>query len=173
MILMFKDVNSFYNAANKIIVGEFTEFICNYNLVNSVVADHICYKASSAESFEKMRRIFEHENKWLYQAIISKRRIATIRTYQSLETSVGRVNLVELSDQKPDGSQVDGFDHLEVRPIVDSYDELVSYLSNRGLEVKEIVRPHHTTHDITLEDGFIVRLTRESLAEKIKSEMNL
>lgn len=167
---MFKDVTAFYEGA-KDSVRNFDKFISDYGLRHSVGADHICYKFSSAENFERMRKIFEEENQWLYQAIISKRRIATIRTNQTLKTSVGNINLVELADQKPDGSQTDGFDHIEIYPTIITYDQLVSNLRGRNLEVKEIVRPHHTTHDITLGNGFIVRLTRDKLAEKIKSEM--
>jgi len=168
---MFKDVSAFYEGARNA-VETFNRFISDYDLKDAVIADHICYKVSSAENFERMRRIFEGDSKWIYQAIISKRRIDTIRTNQTLETSIGGINLVELSDQKPDGSQIDGFDHIEIYPTVITYDELVSNLKGRGLEVKEIFRPHHTTHDITIDNGFIVRLTRNRLAEKIKSEIN-
>ena len=50
-------------------------------------------------------------------------------------------------------------------------ENLIKYLKNHGLKVDEIVRPHHTTHDIRLSNGFIIRLTKEPLAEKIKAEM--
>lgn len=167
---MFRTVPDFYAGA-KSVVEEFNKFISDYGLIELVVADHICYKVSSVDNFEEMRRTFEKDNKWLYQNIISKRRIATIRTNQHIETLVGKIDLVELSDQKPDGSQTDGFDHIEIYPVNLTYEDLVSNLKGRGLEVKEIVRPHHTTHDIKLNGGFIVRLTRDRLAEKIKKEM--
>ena len=167
---MFKDVSAFYEGARNA-VEMFDRFLSDYDLRVAVVADHICYKVSSPENFERMRRVFEGENKWLYQAIISGRRIATIRTHQTLETSAGGINLVELSDQKPDGSQTDGFDHIEIYPTLITYRELVAHLKGRGLNVREIVRPHHTTHDIALDNRFIIRLTSDRLAEKIKSEI--
>lgn len=167
---MFKDVPEFYNGA-KSVVQIFNRFVLDYGLGNVVVADHLCYKVSSSNNFEAMRRMFETDNAWMHQKIISKRRIALIRTNQKLETIAGDINLVELSDQKPDGSQTDGFDHIEIYPTAISYDELVSNLKSKGLSVEEIVRPHHTTHDIHLDNGFIVRLTRDRLAEKIKKEM--
>jgi len=166
---MFDNVHQFYREAEKF--GKVLDaFIQNYGLTNSVIADHICYKCSSSDVFENIRRIFENDSKWIYQTIISGRRIAIIRTKQSLKTSVGNISLVELSDQKPNGNQSDGFDHIEIYPISKTYEELVSDLKSQGLDVNEIVRPHHTTHDIKREDGFIIRLTRESLAEKIKQE---
>ena len=168
---MFKDVHEFYKEAGSA-VRHFNKFISDYELLGLAIADHICYKASSADNFERIRRIFERDSKWLYQAIISGRRIATIRTNQELETIAGKISLVELSDQKPDGSQKDGFDHIEIYPTAITYDEMINLLRGRELDVKEIIRPHHTTHDIVLDSGFIVRLTRDRLAEKIKAEMD-
>ena len=166
---MVSTIQEFFADAKK--AGKtFDAFVANYNLTSKVTADHICYKCSAQTIFETIRKMFESESDWIYQAIISKRRIATIRTKQCLETLAGNINLVELSDQKPDGSQTDGFDHIEMYPTSIPYDALVSYLRKQGLDVKEVVRPHHTTHDITLENGFIIRLTRDPLVNKIKKE---
>ncbi|MDD5700314.1 MAG: VOC family protein [Candidatus Nanoarchaeia archaeon] len=167
---MFESVNAFYEGA-KAAVEVFDRFISDFGLSGLVGSDHICYKVSSAENFEDIKKIFEKDSKWIYQAIISGRRIATIRTNQVLRTSAGGINLVELSDQKPDGSQSDGFDHIEIYPSAVTYSELVSRLREKGLEVREVVRPHHTTHDIKLNSGFIIRLTRDRLVDAIKSEM--
>jgi predicted metalloenzyme YecM len=166
---MFKSVDEFYAKAKEE-VRVFNDFISMYGLKGFVMADHICYKCGSSEIFESIRRVFESDSNWIYQAIISKRRIATIGTRQNLETLAGKISLVELSDQKPDGSQNDGFDHIEIYPTTITYDQLVLNLRNQGLNVEEVVRPHHTTHDIKIENGFIIRLTRESLLNKIKKE---
>jgi hypothetical protein len=151
-------------------IGKLDAFVESNGLVGKVEADHISHKCQSAESFERIRKAFEHDSKWIYQSIISQRRISLIRFEPGLRTSVGPIGLLELSDQKPDMSQKDGFDHVEVYPVGIDYGQLVWDLGKRGLEVKEVVRPHHTTHDITLDDGFIVRLTRSRLAEKVRRE---
>ena len=167
---MFKSADDFYSQAKEA-VKTFNDFISRYDLAGSVVADHICYKCSSSKVFEDIRSVLEFDSKWVYQAIISGRRTATIRTKETLETIAGNIILVELSDQKPDGSQKDGFDHIEIYPVAISYEELVSKLKSQDLKVEEVVRTHHTTHDIKLENGFIIRLTRESLVNIIKKEM--
>ena len=87
-----------------------------------------------------------------------------------LETVVGSLNFLELSDQKPDGSQIDQIDHLEIIPTSISYEQLIESLRNNKVEVKEAVRPHHTTYDIVLNSGFMVRLSKEMLIDKIKRE---
>ena len=94
-----------------------------------------------------------------------------MRVKKNFKTDVGEIDLIELSDQRPDGSQTEGFDHIEIYPTIGTYDELVEDFVGRGIEIKEVVRPHHTTHDINISGGFLVRLTRVSLYDKVPGEM--
>jgi predicted metalloenzyme YecM len=167
---MFSSTKDFFVQARDV-RNNFDQFVIQYGLVGRVEADHLCYKCDSPEVFQKVRAVLEQEAKWVYQATISKRRIASIRTKVGLVTMVGYITLVELSDQKPDKGQVNGFDHIEIYPIHGTYEGLVEHLRGQGLEVKEVTRPHHSTYDITLETGFKIRLTRESLADIIKKEI--
>lgn len=159
----------FYGGAKRI-VEVFEKFIIEYNLGDIAKADHICYKCASSEDFEKLRGIFEMNCRWIHQSIIANRRISLIKLNDSISTSIGDIDLLELSDQKPDGSQSNKFDHIEIFPVEVSYDELVSQLKSRNLKVVEVVRPHHTTHDIDMGEGFLVRLTKKPLLDKIRDE---
>ena len=163
-------IEDFYRESEKF-VRLFNSFVTKHSLVGQAQADHLCYKCGSKESFESMREMFENESKYVYQSIISKRRIAIIRFKKGIETSLGVINFLELSDQKPDNSQHDSFHHIEVYAAGQSYDDMV-----KGFEVSEkvikIERPHHTTHDIDIGNGFLFRCTQVPLIEKIKeSEM--
>jgi predicted metalloenzyme YecM len=149
---------------------EFDAFCRVHDLIGLVQADHIGLKCSSKEKYEFQRSLFEHDSRFIYQSIISKRRISIIGLSVGLETTVGSLDYLELSDQKPDGSQKDLVDHLEIVPTGCSYDELVSQLKMKGVAMKEIIRPHHTTYDIALPSGFLVKLSREMLIDKIKRE---
>lgn len=142
-------------------------FVREHGLEDAAAADHICYKCGSRESFERIRALLEPEAHYVYQSFISGRRIAIVKLKRCFTTALGDACVLELSDQKPDGSQHDGFDHVEVCPA--EYDEFVNLLKNKELEVREVVRPHHTTHDVALGE-FVFRLTREPLLEKIKRE---
>ncbi|MEK6934807.1 MAG: VOC family protein [Nanoarchaeota archaeon] len=172
-----ESVNDFYEGAREII-DSFERFLQENELIRRVQADHICYKCRNSESFIAIRSLFEspHESdaagSRINQSYISKRRIALITLNKLIETSVGNIGLLELSDQRPDGSQEEGFDHIEIYAKRGTYDELVDYLSGRGLEIKKIERPHHTTHDIPISGGFLVRLTRESLYDKVGREVS-
>ncbi|MDB5260097.1 MAG: hypothetical protein JWN37_328 [Candidatus Nomurabacteria bacterium] len=151
-------------------IKEFDIF-CNVNgLINKVKADHVCVKCSTSEIYENTRKHFEFDSRFMYQSLIPGRRIAFIGLSKSLYTAVGEIKYLELSDQKKDNSQGDRIDHIEIVPVTLTYEELVSFLKEKGNEVKEIIRPHHTTHDVYMKSGFIVRLSRELLVETIKRD---
>ncbi len=154
---------------SRTLTGLFDAFARKHALEGKAAADHICYKCGSSDTFERLRALFEYESAYEYQSIISKRRIAYIRFKEGIETVLGTIMYLELSDQKPDGSQKDGFDHIEVYPVVGTYDELVMLLEETETVIK-VERPHHTTHDVELNEGFIFRCEHEPLIEKIKRE---
>ena len=81
---------------------------------------------------------------------------------------MGQVWFLELSDQKTDGSQTSGFDHLEIYPSSGSVEQLVEQLLEQKVPLEKIVRPHHTTYDAEIFGSFKVRIEPESLIEKIK-----
>jgi predicted metalloenzyme YecM len=149
---------------------EFNAFCQNSGIAEKVRADHLGLKCSTMEKYELQRRLFESDSRFMYQSIVSKRRISIVGLTAGLETIVGKLNYLELSDQKPDGSQKDQIDHLEIVSKEGSYEELISHLQAKGVIMKEIVRPHHTTYDIIMPSGFIVRLSHELLIDKIKRE---
>jgi len=162
----------FYEKARQS-VQQLEGFVSQYNLSGILKADHVSYKCDSSERFQDVLRIFTGDVKnyrWLHMEPISGRNTAVIRLSSPIETKIGNISLLELSDQKPDKSQENGFDHIEVYPTSTTYEVLVANLESRDVQIREIRRPHHTTHDIRLESGFIIRLTREPLAEKIRNE---
>ncbi len=162
-----KSIEGFYAESEKF-VGLFNVFAAKHSLNGRARPDHICYKCGSKESFEEIRKMFESESEYIYQSVISKRRIAIIRFKKGIETSLGAINFLELSDQKPDNSQHDGFDHIEAYAVGRTYEEMVKEFEVTEAVVK-VERPHHTTHDIDIGGGFLYRCTQGLLIEKIKS----
>lgn len=162
-----KSIGDFYKGSESYI-ALFNEFAKKHSLVGRAEADHICYKCASSESFERIRKIFENECEYLYQSIISGRRIAIIRFKKGIESLLGTIHFLELSDQKPDNSQREGFDHIEAYPVGRTYDEMVGEFEATE-QVVQVVRPHHTTHDIDIGGDFLFRCTHGPLIEKIKN----
>ncbi len=159
----------FYGAAHYC-MAEVEAFVRKHGLLGAVRADHICYKCGSKASFESRREWLEGESEYLHQATISNRRIAYLKFKKPVRSLLGDIFFLELSDQKPDGTQSDSFDHVELYPTIGTYDELVAKLEKAGEQVIKVERPHHTTHDIKLPSGFLVRLCKEPLIDKIKRE---
>jgi predicted metalloenzyme YecM len=161
-------IEDFYTGAVSYI-ELFNSFAEKHALAGITGADHLCYKCGSVESFKKMRKMFEQANRYLYQTMISDRRIAYIKLKKPIETLLGPIWFIELSDQKPDNSQTDSYDHIEVFATGMTYDEMVRKLEQTET-VTKTVRPHHTTHDIDIGGGFLFRCTEGPLIEKIKRE---
>jgi predicted metalloenzyme YecM len=163
------DIESFYAEA-KGLVGAVNDFANKYELVGQANADHVGFKCDSKETFERLRAMLEPESDFMYQSYISNRRIAVMRLKKPFETVLGAITTLELSDQKPDKSQQTGFDHMEVYPVGIEYDALAEKLRAQGTEIKSVERPHHTTYDIKLGDGYKLKLTRLPLVKKVKRE---
>ncbi len=161
------NIQDFFTQA-RVIVSRFDEWVLR--VAPDAVADHICFKCESAEEFERMRAMFEGESVFVYQSIISKRRIAIVKFLTPIATSLGDISFLELSDQKPDGSQVSGFDHIELYPKSGQLEDFVYDLEEKGIIFEKVVRPHHTTFDVTIFDQFKVRLEDGPLVEKIKKD---
>lgn len=165
-------LDKFYIEA-KDLIGKVNDFVSTHELDSKVVVDHICFKCESKQVFESMRSLLEAESIFVYQSYISNRRIAVIKLKKAFETSLGPITILELCDQKPDNSQTTRFDHIEISPIEDSYDSLVTNLQEKGVVLEKVERPHHTTYDVYLGNGYQLKFTCDHLIDKIKrDEMN-
>lgn len=164
---MFSSSQDFFTASSSF-VQIFNVWVAR--MTPNATADHICYKCASSDEFESMRQLFESSSTFIYQSIISHRRIAIVKFLEPIQTSLGPIWFLELSDQKPDGSQKSEFDHIEIYPNVGTMDDLAAALESKGEKLEKIIRPHHTTFDAFLEGTFKVRLEPDALIGKIKRE---
>ncbi len=145
----------------------FNNFINAHQLAQTIQPDHFGYRCLNSDEFARMRALFEFESTFIYQSIIAGRRIALIKLKKPFITLAGPLSYVELSDQKPDGSQKSGFDHVEFFSNQKSVAELVSLFAEKGLSFSKIERPHHVTFDHQLENGLILRIEPIALIQKI------
>jgi len=149
------------------IIAAFNTFCRKHNLGTFAAADHLGFRCGSHATFLKVHAVFTEESTYIYQSIISGRPIAIIKLKHPLETLAGPLWFVELADQKPDGSQTEGFDHIEIVPIEMACGALKAKLETKGERVEQKIRPHHTTYDVQLA-GLVVRLEEEPLIQKVK-----
>lgn len=162
-------LEAFYEAAKPFVV-QYNNWLEQHAFRLSIVPDHICYKCSSSQEFERMRQLFEKAGTYMFQSFISGRRIAIIKLYNNIETRRDYIRYLELSDQKSDGSQVSGFDHIEVYPASETVESLVCELAKNHVHFQISKREHYTTYNLTLEGGFKLRIEPEPLIAKIKRE---
>lgn len=145
------------------------QFCAKHSFYGRIELDHLCFKCGSRESFEEMRNIFEREGARFWTSPIAGRSISYFILPRPIISGLGKINYLELSDQKPDGSQKHGFDHVEAYPLGWPFERMVEELS-RNERVVDSKRPHHLTHDIDIGNGFEFRASRRPLIEKIVSE---
>lgn len=164
---MSKTVSSL-TALARPLIGQFNAFCEENDLIGLVQADLVCVKCSDSEIYEARRKDAETRSHFIYQTVVSGRRISVIKLKDVISTAVGNIEYLELCDQKPDNSQDDRISHIEIVPITISYNELIDKLKEKGVALRESIRPHHSTHDVILPSGFSIRLYPEFLIDKIK-----
>jgi len=165
---MITTIENFTNSS-KPYIEKLNAFAQKGNLAGTVIIDHLGYKCASNESFEQARAMFEQNSEYIFQSIISERRIAYVKMKQPIVTDLGDLWFVELQDQKPDGSQIEKFDHIEGYSSGISYGEMVEKIS--GFEtIIESKKAHHPTHDVGLGVGFSFKCTHGPLLDKIKDQ---
>lgn len=151
------------------------DFLDTHGLTEQVVVDHICYKCQDSTEYEAMRALLEQNppSAFLIQTILSGRRVAYIGLREGLSVGSHHIMWIELADKRPIEDEETGFHHIEMYPLHMSYDQLVFKLQAEGEQAILKERPHHTTHDIRLREGLIVRLTDMPLIKKIVAERQL
>jgi len=161
---VFETVEAFIRATEPC-VNEFNRWA--HNLRFAAVADHLGYKCVSSHEFEHIRHLFERADSFMYQSFISGRRVAIIKLPFAVHTYFGDIWYLELSDQKPDGSQYGRFDHIEIYPAFFTMENMVELVKRNGIYFTPSNHAHHNTFDVLLEHGLKVRLEPEPLIKKI------
>jgi predicted metalloenzyme YecM len=166
---MITTLTPFYTQAEEKI-RDFNAFVQQTACHEKIIPDHFGYRCSSHEEFLTLREVLTSEANYFYQSIIAGRPIALFKLTKALQTTAGILSFLELSDQKPDGSQKSGFDHVEFFPKEADVGDLVTFFQTRGIVFTKAERPHHPTFDHRLESGLVVRIETTALLQKIITE---
>ncbi len=160
-------IEEFYEQSQGLI-DAVNAFDSRYSASAFAEIDHLCYRCGSHESYLALKELLWPVTVYRYESPIGRRAISLIRLKRTVPSQFGPIHFLELSDQKPDHSQVDGFDHVEIYPKVGSVSSLEHRFANLGTRFEKTVRPHHTTYDLKLPGSFSLKLCDEPLIEKIK-----
>ena len=153
-------------------VQQCNAFIAKHGLHGAVMVDHLCFKCGSAAEYEQVRTMLEAtpSSAFVYQVQLSGRRVAYVGLREGIVSMNNPIRFIELSDKKPGADETAGFHHAELYPTTADYDQLIQKLEDRGEAIQRQFRPHHTTDDLALPSGFILRFTQRPLIEKIVEE---
>jgi predicted metalloenzyme YecM len=148
------------------------DFLQQHDLSDSLIADHICIKCRSGEEYDQVRKIIESAKttQFSYQAVLTGRRIAYCKLADGIPFGGSTINFIELSDHKK-SDNIAGVHHIEFYPTAGTLQQLISILDEKNIHGDLKERPHHTSFDITMPDGFVIRLSEEPLIRKISQEI--
>ncbi|UXR65949.1 VOC family protein [Bdellovibrio bacteriovorus] len=76
--------------------------------------DHLCYRASSLQSYESFKKSFEGFADLLIESDVNGRPIATYKLSKPVHFKDWSIDVVELPAPKPGKVTIEGFEHLEV-----------------------------------------------------------
>ena len=161
--------DSFIEKAYEDAIEQVEVFIRTNELEGKIQLDHLCFKCESHQEFVEVREMLEEKSIYLYESWISDRLIALLKLEEPITTSFGPIACIELQDQKPAGTQKSGFAHVEAYPV-ERYDDVIEFMKEKNIEVKEDPTPHHPIHEVELSPAFVFRLEQEPVIEKVKRE---
>lgn len=170
LLLISMTITDFYTKAQEKLTS-FARFVETTGAETRIIADHFGYRCESHSEFIDLRAFLEGQAHFFYQSVVAGRPIALFKLIQPVNTPAGDLHYLELADQKPDGSQKSGFDHVEFFPKEGDNPDIVAYFAEKNFPFQKTERPHHVTHDFRLENGLTIRLEAEPLIEKILREM--
>jgi predicted metalloenzyme YecM len=155
------------------LLNVFTEVRSSIDFSN-LTADHICYRCGSNYSFRKLYEAYCERAILIDVSQFDGRSIAYFLLNSRFETyKLGDIRYLELCDQKLDGSQVEGFEHVEVYPRSAGQLQTIVNQLRKTDNVVEKVRPSRTTYDIQVAKELMFTIEPEPLIEKIMREKAL
>ena len=89
-----------------------------------------------------------------------------------MQSLCGDISLLELFDQKPDGSQKAGFNHIEIHPKTGTLQGLVNRCRQQDITVHETRRERGKTYHVDIEGGFKVHFEWDSILARVKTGKN-
>lgn len=89
------------------------------SLENHWSVDHLCYRTSSLEMYQSLKRDFLGFSELLIESEVNGRQIATFKLPAPLRYEGHQISVVELPAPKTGKTFIDGFEHLEIVCDVD------------------------------------------------------
>lgn len=136
--------------------------------IGSWEIDHLCFRTSSLDNYEEMKRIFSGLGTLLVESDVNGRDIATYKFHEPIIYKNYIIPLVEVPAPKPGRDIDEGWEHIEV--VIDiSFDELMKKYSGLNFDTKALSKELNPELVLKFEDCSI-KFHHQSLEEVIRIE---
>lgn len=133
--------------------------------------DHLCYRSSSLESYEALKKEFSQFGELLIESPVNGRMISTFKLYTPIVFQDWTIDLIELPAPKPGKVTPEGFEHIEV--VCDlSFEKLKERFGEFLLDEKGLTKDFNQELELTLGDRNVKfhHLSLESVVTLEKKE---
>jgi len=136
--------------------------------IQGSILDHICYRVTTTERYEVMKKELLKIGTLLVESQISNRPIATFRLEGALVFENRNIHILELPAPKPNNAYKEGFEHIEF-VISDDFETFMNRHAHCDFDIKDIKKAINP--DIRLSFGEMsVKFHHQSLEEIIEWE---
>lgn len=132
--------------------------------------DHLCFRASTEESYQKFKFDFSNIAVLLIESEVNGRLISTFKMHKPVQFKNWRIDVVELPAPKKGKVTQEGFEHIEV--VADlTFQELQAKYPNCKYDTSGLVKEFNQELEIELE-GCALKFHSLSLESVVRLESN-
>jgi predicted metalloenzyme YecM len=132
--------------------------------------DHLCYRTSSNQNYEQIKKKFEAEGILLIESEVNGRLIATYKLQKPIQFEDWVIDLIEVPAPKPNKETKVGYEHIEV-VIDESFDDFINQHPKTKFSTKGMNKDLNPELEIKFEDC-AVKFHHKSLEHIINIEKN-
>ena len=130
--------------------------------------DHLCFRTSSLDNYEEMKKIFSGLGSLLVESDVNGRDIATYKFHEAVIYKNFIIPLVEIPAPKQGRAIDEGWEHIEV--VIDiSFEELMKKYPHLTFDTKALAKELNPELVLKFEDCSI-KFHHQSLEEVIRIE---
>lgn len=128
----------------KEVIGDYSEFLEDilgrvtaegFSLSDFVQIDHMCYRTTSIDNYNKKKRELTDVAKLLGETTVNNRPISTFRLHDPVIHPPWRIDAIELPAPKTDNQHHEGLEHIEF-VLYDDFSTFLDKYSGKPFEMR-------------------------------------
>lgn len=160
---MFKKREDFFNELDRELKSN------NISFDNDWWIDHLCYRTSSLEEYNKLKEQFSTQHYFLVESQVGGRMICSFRLKTPVKYKNFEIPLIELPAPKENKDTLSGYEHIEI-VCKNSFEDLRKRFSNLNLDTKALSKQINPELVIQFEK-IAIKFHHQSLEDIINFEL--